>query len=54
MSSDYEAGGMEEVKPGYPVKKKRAPAALTILCPVCSGPAPDHIHFGGENQFCHF
>ena len=31
-----------------PVKKKRLPACLSILCPVCGGPAPDHQHFGGK------
>ena len=31
-------------------KKKRAPTALTIKCSVCGSPAPDHLHFGG-NQF---
>jgi len=28
--------------------KKRAPTALTIECGVCSGPAPDHLHFGAR------
>ena len=28
--------------------KKRAPTALTVECGVCAGPAPDHIHFGGD------
>lgn len=28
-------------------KKRRKPVSLTIRCPVCGGPAPDHIHFGG-------
>ena len=28
--------------------KKRAPTALTVECGVCSGPAPDHLHFGGN------
>ena len=32
------------------MKKKRAPACLSIQCPVCGGPAPDHVHFGGENH----
>ena len=31
-----------------PVRKKRQPACLSILCPVCGGPAPDHMHFGGK------
>ena len=30
--------------------KKRAPTALTVECGVCAGPAPDHIHFGGDWQ----
>ena len=30
------------------IKKKRRPANLCIECPVCGGPAPDHVHFGGE------
>lgn len=29
-------------------KKKRRPANLCISCPVCGGPAPDHVHFGGQ------
>ena len=28
-------------------KKKRRPTNLCIECPVCGGPAPDHLHFGG-------
>ena len=32
-----------------PLRKKRLPACLSILCPVCGGPAPDHVHFGGKN-----
>ena len=31
-----------------PVKKRRKPVNLTIKCPVCGGPAPDHVHFGGR------
>jgi hypothetical protein len=30
------------------MKKKRKPVNLCIQCPVCGGPAPDHMHFGGE------
>ena len=30
------------------LKKKRRPANLCIECPVCGGPAPDHLHFGGK------
>lgn len=30
------------------VKKKRRPAILCIECPICKGPAPDHLHFGGQ------
>ena len=33
-----------------PVRKKRLPACLSILCPVCGGPAPDHVHFGGKKK----
>ena len=33
-----------------PVRKKRLPACLSILCPVCGGPAPDHVHFGGKKS----
>ena len=33
------------------VKKKRAPASLTITCPICSRPAPEHVHFGGIKRF---
>ena len=29
---------------------KRAPAPLTVSCGVCSAPAPDHLHFGGETS----
>ena len=32
------------------VKKKRRPANLSIECPVCGGPAPDHLHFGGTHS----
>ena len=35
-----------------PVRKKRLPACLSILCPVCGGPAPDHVHFGGKVLKC--
>ena len=41
-----ELGAGVKLEPG--VKKKRSPASLSILCPVCGGPAPDHVHFGGE------
>ena len=41
-----ELGAGLKLEPG--VKKKRSPASLSILCPVCGGPAPDHVHFGGE------
>ena len=30
--------------------RRRKPVSLTIACPVCGGPAPDHIHFGGEER----
>jgi len=29
-------------------KKRRKPVNLCIKCPVCGGPAPDHLHFGGQ------
>ena len=29
---------------------KRPPALLNLTCGVCSAPAPDHLHFGGENS----
>ena len=32
------------------MKKKRRPADLCIRCPVCGGPAPDHLHFGGTDS----
>ena len=32
------------------MKKKRRPANLCIECPVCGGPAPDHLHFGGTDH----
>jgi len=33
------------------LKKKRRPANLCIECPVCGGPAPDHLHFGGQSCY---
>jgi len=48
------AGRQMIMKKGYEdmsIKKKRAPAPLTISCPVCGGPAPDHIHFGGQSCY---
>eukprot|EP00092_Neocalanus_flemingeri_P018610 GFUD01020154.1.p1 GENE.GFUD01020154.1~~GFUD01020154.1.p1 ORF type:complete len:460 (+),score=117.03 GFUD01020154.1:43-1422(+) len=33
------------------MKKKRRPANLCIECPVCGGPAPDHLHFGGQSCY---
>jgi len=32
-------------------KKKRRPTSLCIECPVCGGPAPDHLHFGGQSCY---
>ena len=32
-------------------KKRRKPVNLCIECPVCGGPAPDHLHFGGNQGF---
>ena len=52
----WEAEEEEEIDPGSDealdisangIKKKRRPANLCIECPVCGGPAPDHLHFGG-------
>ena len=40
----------EEQESGGMIKKKRRPANLCISCPVCGGPAPDHVHFGGKTQ----
>ena len=50
FEAEEEAQGLdskEDSKAG-PIKKKRSPASLSIECPVCGGPAPDHVHFGGE------
>jgi len=50
----------EEIDPGSDegldissngIKKKRRPANLCIECPVCGGPAPDHLHFGGQSCY---
>ena len=40
----------EEQESGGIIKKKRRPANLCISCPVCGGPAPDHVHFGGKTD----
>ena len=32
-------------------KKRRKPAELSISCPICRKPAPDHLHFGGERIY---
>lgn len=48
-SASFQIKEESEVQ-GAILKKKRAPAPLTISCPVCGGPAPDHIHFGGMFQ----
>ena len=40
----------EEQESGGNIKKKRRPANLCISCPVCGGPAPDHVHFGGKTE----
>ena len=34
-----------------PMKKKRVPASLTIICPICGRPAPEHVYFGGYKTF---
>ena len=38
----------QEAEPEPPSRRPRAPTALTVECGVCSEPAPDHLHFGGE------
>jgi len=46
---DQETSDMEDSNQDQAhIKKKRAPACLSIQCPVCGGPAPDHVHFGGQ------
>ena len=40
----------EDQESGAIMKKKRRPANLCISCPVCGGPAPDHVHFGGKTE----
>ena len=50
---EEEEGEEEEVDQeslGGIMKKKRRPANLCISCPVCGGPAPDHVHFGGKTE----
>ena len=51
-TNETECVAMKEndgIKIGLQIKsKKRAPTALTIECGVCLGPAPDHLHFGGN------
>ena len=42
--------GVDQETVGF-IKKKRRPANLCISCPVCGGPAPDHVHFGGFLEF---
>jgi len=44
---EEEAAVDQESGSGF-IKKKRRPANLCIECPVCGGPAPDHVHFGGQ------
>ena len=31
---------------------KRQPVVLSYSCGVCSAPAPDHKHFGGDEVLC--
>ena len=47
VKKEFDDTVKEESRCG-PVRKKRLPACLSILCPVCGGPAPDHVHFGGK------
>ena len=47
VMKDFDDSDKDESRCG-PVKKKRLPTCLSILCPVCGGPAPDHQHFGGK------
>lgn len=47
MEDKYEEIDVKDGVQG-PIKKKRSPATLNILCPICGGPAPDHVHFGGK------
>ena len=49
LYKDPETSELEDASQDQtPMKKKRAPACLNIQCPVCGGPAPDHVHFGGN------
>ena len=48
IKSPAELEGEVRQEPG--LKRRRSAASLTVLCPVCGGPAPDHLHFGGEQQ----
>ena len=47
---EEEEGEEDEQESGGNIKKKRRPANLCISCPVCGGPAPDHVHFGGKTE----
>ena len=40
-----ESSYLETVK-----ETKRKAIPLTIICPTCGRPAPDHLHFGGEKR----
>ena len=48
IKSPAELEGDVRQEPG--LKRRRSAASLTVLCPVCGGPAPDHLHFGGDQQ----
>jgi len=48
MEDKYEEIDVKMEPKVGPIKKKRSPATLNILCPICGGPAPDHVHFGGQ------
>ena len=48
IKSPAELEGEVRQEPG--LKRRRSVASLTVLCPVCGGPAPDHLHFGGDQR----
>lgn len=49
VKKEFDDSPKDESRCG-PLRKKRLPACLSILCPVCGGPAPDHVHFGGKKH----
>ena len=48
IKSPAELEGEVRQEPG--LKRRRSAASLHVLCPVCGGPAPDHVHFGGKTE----